>query len=102
MGWHGTNSGDTTHPVGEKAPNQFGLYDMHGNVLEWCEDTYDWYFYSNPEATELDPLCVMGSGDRVIRGGSFYDIAASCRIRMTPWTRDDSTFGFRAGYWPLP
>ncbi len=55
MGWYGGNSGQTTHPVGQKAANRFGLHDTHGNVWEWCEDFHD-----------------EGSGIRVIRGGCWY------------------------------
>jgi formylglycine-generating enzyme required for sulfatase activity len=79
MGWYNENSGNTTHPVGQKAPNAFGLHDMHGNVWEWCEDVYDEKFYSEPEASEMNPICPAGSEDRVFRGGCWGDGAGGCR-----------------------
>ena len=79
MGWYRQNSGGTTHPVGEKQPNQFGLHDMHGNVWEWCEDRFSEDFYSSAEASGLDPLCESGSENRVHRGGSWGNLARICR-----------------------
>ena len=66
-------------PVGTKLPNDFGLYDMHGNVYEWCEDVYDRTFYGKPEALLPNPLATAGSGDRVFRGGRFLGGAQSAR-----------------------
>ena len=63
MGWYKDNSGSTTHAVGQKQPTAFGLYDMHGNVWEWCEDAFDEF----------------SSGYRVIRGGSWFVVAQHCR-----------------------
>ena len=79
MGWYGDYYRGSTHSVGQKAPNGFGLYDMHGNVLEWCEDFYDDTFYSKPEAAGSDPVSSAGSEDRVIRGGGWYNDARNCR-----------------------
>jgi formylglycine-generating enzyme required for sulfatase activity len=63
--WYGDNSGGTTHPVGQKLPNPLGLYDMHGNVWEWCQDWFGGY----AGGIALDPQGPGTGSDRVIRGG---------------------------------
>ena len=63
--WYGANSGDTEHPVGEKRPNVFGLYDMHGNVWEWCQSAYKSYPYNAHDGRED----VSAGDERVLRGG---------------------------------
>jgi formylglycine-generating enzyme required for sulfatase activity len=68
--WFNQNSGSKTHPVGLKKPNAFGLYDMHGNVLEWCSDRYGPY----ADAKSTDPTGPTSGTDRVPRGGCWiYD-----------------------------
>ncbi len=64
-GWYGENSLSKSHPVGQLKPNDFGLFDMHGNAWEWCDDVY------NPG--------MGGASHRVFRGGSWYDDARNCR-----------------------
>ena len=66
--WYSGNT-TTTHPVGQKEPNAFGLYDMTGNVQEWCQDTYDPY----PAGPVTDPTGPETFGYRVLRGGAFVD-----------------------------
>ncbi|MBN1654623.1 MAG: formylglycine-generating enzyme family protein [Deltaproteobacteria bacterium] len=99
LAWYDANSDGTTHPVKQKAANQFGLYDMLGNVWEWCED--DWHGdYQNAPA---DGSAWVEPGDRqgrfrVLRGGSWLDYARRCRSahrrRNVTGNRDD-ILGFR-------
>jgi formylglycine-generating enzyme required for sulfatase activity len=94
MGWYDKNSGNTTHPVGQKQANAWGLYDMHGNVWELCLDWYGNY----PGGSVRDPTGPASGPLRVIRGGSLGNSAKgsrSARRKGTePGGRDDET-GFR-------
>ena len=74
--WHSANSGGTTHSVGQKQPNKFGLYDMHGNVWEWVTDTYHKNYKDSPKD---DSAWVGGGSFRVLRGGSWYFVPKSVR-----------------------
>ncbi len=95
-GWYDGNSGGTLHPVGEKEPNAFGLYDMHGNIWEWCQDWFDEeYYLKSPK--ENPPGPDMGSF-RVFRGGAWGFGAgvcrSACRNRYAPGDRGRH-LGFR-------
>jgi len=74
MWWCG-NAGSTTHPVGEKPPNPWGLFDMHGNVWEWVADWYSWY----TSAPQVDPQGRATGRRRVVRGVSWAADAGHCR-----------------------
>jgi len=77
-GWYSENSDQKTHPVGSKLPNAWGLYDMHGNVWEWCQDWEEDY----PSGSVTDPSgATSGSyrSYRVFRGGSWSSTAGDCR-----------------------
>ncbi len=69
-GWFHGNSEQRTHPVGQKWPNRFGLYDMHGNVCEWCWDRYGEGYYNQSVAN--DPTGPAGGLYRVLRGGDWF------------------------------
>jgi formylglycine-generating enzyme required for sulfatase activity len=75
--WYKDNSGEKTHPVGQKEPNPWGLYDMHGNVYEWVQDWYDENYYVRSSAS--DPRGPSGGKERVVRGGVWYREASYLR-----------------------
>jgi formylglycine-generating enzyme required for sulfatase activity len=82
--WYGYDKcGKKTHPVGQKKPNAWGLYDMHGNVWEWCEDWYDKDYYGKSLAS--DPQGPSRGEYRVLRGGSWLDNAGYCRSANRGW-----------------
>ena len=100
VGWYGYNSDNETHSVGQKMPNAWGLYDMHGNVWEWCLDKYEDY----PTSSVTDPVEPDTGVHRVKRGGSLDLIAGSCRSAYrnsySPEGRD-FIFGFRVALAPV-
>lgn len=75
VGWYSDNSGGLTHSVGQKMPNELGLYDMSGNVFEWC---WDWYDVYSP-SPEIDPRGPSNGCCRVRRGGSWLSFADRLR-----------------------
>lgn len=78
VAWYSENSGKSTHEVGKKTPNSLGLYDMSGNVFEWCQDWYDSNYYSNSPST--DPWNDTPGTVHVFRGGFWADYAKDCRV----------------------
>jgi len=75
--WFAENSSGKTHPVGQKKPNPWGLYDVHGNVSEWCNDFYSENYYKH--SPEKDPKGPDKGEEKVLRGGAWNSSAGSCR-----------------------
>jgi formylglycine-generating enzyme required for sulfatase activity len=84
VGWYGKNSGSKTHPVGQKKPNELGIYDMSGNVWEWCKD--NWADNANVLSGNGSALTSGGNSDwRAVRGGSWSDYPVNCRCAQRSW-----------------
>ena len=76
VAWYDDNSGSSTHAVGTKSPNELGIYDMSGNVWEWCSDWYGGY----SAGAQTNPQGPSSGSDRVLRGGSWGYSARGCRV----------------------
>ena len=95
IAWHNGNSLKTTHPVNQKTPNGWGIYDMIGNVWEWCADWYGPY----PTSSISDPKGPVIGSLKVLRGGCWIDDAAICRAayrRANMTTHRNQYGGFRS------
>jgi len=96
VAWHDGNSGNKTHPVASKLANGLGIYDMSGNVWEWCKDVYDENAYGNHSRN--NPVSTSGSSGRVLRGGGWFNSPGGCRAARRYGydpSRRRSYYGFR-------
>ena len=94
VAWYAGNS-NSTYPVGTKQPNAFGLFDMHGNVWQWCQDWYAAGYYS--KSPEQDPKGPPAGHERIMRGGSWEDYASLCRSAYR-YRRHPEYLGTNAGF----
>jgi formylglycine-generating enzyme required for sulfatase activity len=93
MGWFSSNSDQQTHPVAQKKPNDWGLYDMHGNVWQWCSDGYGPY-----GGDAVDPKGAKDTTSRMNRGGGWSEVPSHCRAAYRKWNAPgawDGRIGFR-------
>ncbi|MDP8228963.1 MAG: formylglycine-generating enzyme family protein [Candidatus Electryoneaceae bacterium] len=97
-GWIGSNSDGMAYPVAKLLPNLWGLYDMHGNVWEWCLDWFGEYSVDRDSDCVIDPKGVSDGLFRVMRGGSWKESASVCEVSNRAWGKPElgrEDVGFR-------
>jgi formylglycine-generating enzyme required for sulfatase activity/tRNA A-37 threonylcarbamoyl transferase component Bud32 len=94
--WFADNSDGHAHPVGRKKANNWGLFDMHGNLFEWCEDFYDPHFYGHSERAGVQEP--RPGETRVLRGGSWHSADAGCRCAWRGWDTPGNRRNDRGGF----
>lgn len=90
IGWLYSVAGNWTHPVARKQPNELGLYDMTGNVAEWCQDLYGPYQLT----TAPDPCGADTGSFRIVRGGSYDEAKANCHLSVRRWYEPETSVGY--------
>ena len=105
IGWYNKNSYGETKPVGLKYPNELGLYDMSGNLWEWCQDRYggEYYQVCHQQGVVENPTGPKEGDNRVLRGGSWADDPWDCRVSARDGndrTLRHNDVGFRLGLFP--
>jgi formylglycine-generating enzyme required for sulfatase activity len=95
IGWYADNSDNKTHKIGMKAPNELGIFDMCGNVQEWCQDWYYDFYYEN--SVDINPKGPESGKGRVVRGGGWNSKPQYCRVSFRHCT-SPSNRSFDVGF----